>query len=178
MKRKKATLSKEVQHGFRVFSLNISAEDFKVAYLLNRNLGINLVRETDLMVYPDEKSEPVPFSFFHYNRNKQTCYYLIHNLKDHRPLLNEFFLLINGFFTEANANSLIASVSQIPEVLAVNQLKEIPVHPPKKRTDKTFDLIHAVFTDLEYHIIEINKRNNEKKVQLKMSNTQKLKKLY
>jgi hypothetical protein len=178
MKKKKVILSKDVQHGFVFFSLNISAEDFKVAYLLNKNLGIDLMREADLMVYYDEKSDPVPFSFFLHNRNKQTCYYLIHNLKDHQPLMKQYFLLVNGFFTEADKSSLIATVSKIPEVLAVNQLKENPAHPTKKPSGKAFDLINAIITDLEYHILEINKRSKESKVQLQVTNTHKIKTLY
>jgi hypothetical protein len=178
MKKKRVVLSSEGQHGYRIFGLSADVEDFKLAFLLNKRLEINLVREDDLMVYPDEKSDPIPFSYFHFNRDKQTCYYLIHKLKEHQPLMKEYFLLVNGFFTEADDQALVERVGGIGEVLTVNLMKQPESSPKKKSAGKSLKLINAIVTDLEYHNIEINRRKNESKVKLKASNTGKIKKLY
>ncbi len=178
MKKKRVVLSPEGQHGFRIFVVSADAEDFKLAFLLNKRLEINLVREDDLMVYPGEKSDPIPFSFFHFNRDKQTCYYLIHNLKEQQPLMKEYFLLVNGFFTEADDQELLARVGGMSEVLTVNLMKQPESAPKKRSAGKSFDLINAIISDLEYHNIEINRRKNESKVKLKVSHSGKIKKLY
>lgn len=149
-----------------------------MAFLLNKKLGLQLQREENLLVYSDEKSEPTPFSFFHYSRNKQTCFYQIHNLKEQQPLIKSYFLLINGFFTENDETEMVSMIGEIQEVLSINPLKLSESQSAKKAVKKTLELINAIITDLEYHVLEVNRRTNENQIQLRVSDTRAIKKLY
>lgn len=178
MKKKKIDTRPDGEHGFSIFSLSANVDDFKLAFLLNKQLDIKLEREADLMVYTDSKISPVPFSFYHFNRDKQTCFYLIQNLKEQQPLMKNYFLLINGFFTDDDKAFILTEVEQIPDVLSVSSVS-FPVSPGRQKSaKKTQELINAIITDLEYHNIEINKRKNESKVKLRLGNTRTIKKLY
>jgi hypothetical protein len=178
MKKKKIDTTPDGEHGFSIFSLSANVDDFRLAFLLNKQLDIKFEREDNLMVYTGPKCEPVPFSFYHYNRDKQTCFYLIQNLKEQQPLMKNYFLLINGFFTGEDKAFILTEVEQIPDVLSVSSVS-FPVSPGRQKSaKKTQELINAIITDLEYHNIEINKRKNESKVKLRLGNTRTIKKLY
>jgi hypothetical protein len=178
MKKKKIDTSTEGEHGFSIFSLGANVDDFKLAFLLNKHLEIKLEREDDLMVYTDPKREPIPFSFYHFNRDKQTCFYLIQNLKEQQPLMKNYFLLVNGFFTDVDKKEFLARIEKIPDVLSVSSVT-FPVLPGRQKSaKKTQELFSAIITDLEYHNIEINKRKNESKVKLKPGYTRTIKRLY
>ncbi|MBE0640212.1 MAG: IPExxxVDY family protein [Bacteroidales bacterium] len=178
MKKKNVISLTDGQNSFTIFSLSANVEDFRLAFLLNRKLGLQLHREDNLMVFPDSKSDPTPFSFFHFNRDKQTCFYLIHNLNEQQPLINNYFLLINGFFTPGDENDLLSAIGEIHEVLSVNPFKLSESHSSKKGQKKTLELINAILTDLEYHTLEVNRKKNEGQVQLKIKEPTSIKKLY
>ncbi len=178
MKKKKLTSQPDEKHGYVIFSLNADVEDFRMAFLLNKRLGLLLQRDENLMVFGSEKQEPNAYSFFCFNRDMQTCFYLIHNLIEQQSLIKNYFLLINGFFTENDENELVSEIGAIPEVLSVNPLKLDGGGAVKKGMKKNAELVNAIITDLEYHILEINRKRNERQVQVKVSDVRTIKKLY
>lgn len=166
------------QHNYVIYSLSANVEDFRMAFLLNKKIGIHLQRDENLLVYSNDKEEPATFSFFHFSRNKQTCFFLIHNLGELQPLIKNYFLLINGFFTENDKNELVRVVEEIPELLSVNPLEITASQAVKKSMKKTIELINSIITDLEYHTLEVTRKNNEGLVQLRLSDAHSIKKLY
>jgi len=178
MKKKKLTSKPDEKHGYVIFSLNADVEDFRMAFLLNKRLGLLLQRDENLIVYPSEKHEPVTYSFFCFNRDEQTCFYLIHNLGEQQSLIKNYFLLVNGFFTENDENELVSEIGAIPEVLSVNPLKLSVEGAVKKEIKKTIELVNAIITDLEYHTLEVNRRKSERQMQVKVSDVRTIKKLY
>jgi hypothetical protein len=178
MKKKKLTSQPDEQHGYVIFSLNADVEDFRMAFLLNKKLGLLLQRDENLLVYGSEKQEPTSYSFFYFNRDKQTCFYLIHNLNEQQSLIKNYFLLINGFFTENDENELVSEIGAIPEVLSVNPLKLSAEGAVKKGMKKTIELVNAIITDLEYHTLEMNRKKSKRQMQVKVSDVRTIKKLY
>ncbi len=178
MKKKKIIQDFDTHHGFVIFGLNASQEDFRVAYQLNKHAGMQLQRDENLLVYQDADSDPVPFSFFHCSREKRTSFYLIHNLQSQESLIKNYFLLISGYFSDTDQEKLLEEVSRIPDVLSINTLSLTPAKNAKKAQLKTIELIKLILNDLEYHTLAISKRQNESKVQLKHTSTGNLKKLF
>ena len=178
MKKKKIIPEFEAHHGFVVFSLNASQEDFRIAYQLNKHAGLQLQRDENLLVYQDGNSDPVQFSFFHCNRDKRTTFYLIHNLQSQEPLIKNYFLLIAGYFSDTDQGTLLEEISKIPDVLSINPLTLSPAKNAKKAQLKTIELLNLILNDLEYHTLAIAKRQNEGKVQLKQNTSGNIKKLF
>lgn len=178
MKKKKIIQEFDAHHGFVIFSLNASQEDFKVAYQLNKYADLHLQRDENLLVYQDEKSDPVPFSFFYCNRDKRTSFYLIYNLQSQESLIKNYFLLISGYFSYTDQQKLLEVVSKMPDILSINPLSLTPAKNAKKSQLKTIELINLILNDLEYHTLAISKKQNDSKVQLKQTSSGNLKKLF
>jgi len=177
--KKKTIIDESIDHeGYVIFSLSANTEDFRVAFLLNKQLKINLQRKDNLIVYANHKSAPESYSYFDYNRLSQTWIYLIHNLDEPQPLIKHYFLIINGFIPENEEEKIITALDNIPEILSFNRLNLSLNNSSDKKSKKTAQVVNAILTDLEYHVIGINKKENAEKIQLKHNPSKSVRKLY
>ena len=94
MKKKKFVIDFDGHQDYTIFNITSSQPDFRIAYLLNKHLGLQLQRDENMLVKKSSNSDPQQFSFFSYTRDMRTTYYLIHDLSDQEPLIKNFFLLM------------------------------------------------------------------------------------
>lgn len=177
MKKKKFVIDFDGHQDYAIFNITSSQPDFRIAYLLNKHLGLQLQRDENMLVKKSSNSDPQQFSFFSYTRDMRTTYYLIHDLSDQEPLIKNFFLLIHGFLIELEQNELVTTINKIPEILSVNQLNLIDKQSIRKSQNKTTELLNLILTELEYHILTIAKQKNETKIQLKQTDRERNKRL-
>ena len=105
-----------------LFFAIVSAEkNYKVCWLLNRALGINLAKTTDHVIF-DKKGHASHFSLFEYhNKADLLQYYVFKNKSEDKLLLPEFkqadfILLIQGELWQLDENVIKEKLKEINQV--------------------------------------------------------------
>jgi len=178
MKKQKFTPAHEQHHDFTIFDLAASLPDYKLAYFLNKNLGSNLERADDLEVTHQNAEKPDVFSFYYCEKDKGRTMFLIHEINDSNPLMQNYFLMLQGYFSKIEDNDLLNGISAIPEILNINKIKLNPGAAQSQALKKKTEFLNTILTDLEFHFIEMKRRKNEERVSLKVKEKGTIKKLY
>ena len=178
MKKQKFTPAHEQHHDFTIFDLATSLSDYKLAYFINKNLGLHLERTDDLKVSHPNSEKPDDFSFFYCELDKGRTLFLITEINAVNSLMKNFFLMIQGFLSKNEETDLLSGIATIPEILNVNKfnLNKNPGQSPAQNKRKEF--INILLTDLEFHLIEMKRWKSEEKVSLKINEKGTIRKLY
>ncbi len=178
MKKQKFTPAHEQHHDFTIFDLAASLPDYKLAFFLNKNLGSNLERAEDLEVTHPNSEKPDVFSFYYCEKDKGRTMFLIHEINDTNPLMQNYFLMLQGYFSKIEDKDLLNGISAIPEILNINKIKLNPGAAQNQALKKKTEFLNTILTDLEFHFIEMKRRKNEERVSLKVKEKGTIKKLY
>jgi hypothetical protein len=139
----KSKITFEYDYDFILIGLITDKPDFKICYLLNKNLNINLAKkehvslqqnkknsnETEFSTLFDIENEESYFSFYKYeNHHEQLQYIFVSNksyanhylIKEHANI--DFFIIIEGAYDEIDTNELIKQIKQIPEIRTAYEL--------------------------------------------------------
>lgn len=115
-------------YDFEAIGLSCHIRDFKLAWLLNKHLGWDLVRET-LTVRPTPKADPHPYTAFRFRNQDHHLQYLIIANRGKEGLLVkkltqfDFFLLVEGYLEMFEKDDCIRTIQQIAEVQLVQLLQ-------------------------------------------------------
>jgi len=93
-------------------------------------------------------------------------------------MMQNFFLMLQGYFSKIEEKELLNGIATIPEVLNINKIKLNEDATQSQALKKKTAFINTILTDLEFHLIEMKRRKNEDKISLKISEKGTIKKLY
>jgi hypothetical protein len=178
MKKQKFTPVHEQHHDFTIFDMAASLPDYKLAYFINKNLGLNLERADDLKVSHSNSENPDNFSFYYCEKDKGRTLFLIHEINTANPLMKNFFLMIQGYFSKNEEDELLNGISTIPEILNINKIKVYSDSGQSAALKRKTEFINTILTDLEFHLIEIKRLKSDEKVNLKIKEKGIIRKLY
>ena len=168
MKKKKFVPKSKQLDDFIIFELSVAMPDYTFAFRCNKNLGTSLQRGEDLKVYHSSPENPETFSFYYCEKGQDRNIFLIHPLAGQNTLMKSFFLIFQGYFGNEELRKTITSIENIEDVLNINKVELLPASQKRSpQIKKRLTLVNAILTDLEYHMITVNRNRMEQKVQLK-----------
>jgi hypothetical protein len=176
MKKNKIENSGVSFDNYLVFNISSVAEDYHLAYLLNNQLDIHLSKTPDLQVVEDTKNQ-VFYSCFYYQPDCRLEYYLLKDTSLKGALISNYFLIVKGFLDPVQKDFLMDEIGKTEKILQVEDLKLMQSSKSNKSA-KIETFLKHLFTDLEFHTLEIKKLQNESKVTLRMEKPLRPKKLY
>ena len=175
MKKQQFKPAPEQHLDYIIFSLSATVTGYQLAFLLNGKMGLRLARKPDLNVF--ESGGTTLYEFYFFCDDHFTEYYLIKELAVGQQLMNHYFLLVRNFFGESQITELLNETGDIPEILDINRLMLTESASRKAGSQKIKERLQAILTDLEYHMAEIKRQEDQQKVKLQSSTTP-IKKLY
>ena len=177
MKKKRFVPQAQQHQDFNIFEISATLEDYRLAFELNKMPDMQLERGEDLMVYTDAKKVPEVYSLF-FCQTENTTYYLIHSLGNSFALMKSYFLIVEGHADESWQQDLISHLEHTGDVLSVNPVETDEKKASKSSSGKKLLLVNSILTDLEYHMLEIRKKEEDQKVKLKTGTSSVVRKLY
>lgn len=176
MKKTKFKPQNDQLQDMAVFSISTIMADYKLAFELNQHLELNLTKQDDLPVYVSGE-KPVLFPFFYFENEDKTAYYLVENRTAGDPMMKNFMLFVDGYLDENEAAQLPDHVNTIQDIFNCSPIN-LHANAKKGRAAKKLKLIGCIISDLEYHLLEISRSHEEKKVKLKPTRDRRVRKLY
>ena len=108
---------------FLLFGISSQSKDYRLVWILNKNLGLNLKRAEDII--PDELSR---FALFSYEDTESRLKYFLSAVKNDGKLFMkelkqmDYLFIIEGNVESVDSNNLLAQIKQSETVLAVYPL--------------------------------------------------------
>jgi len=124
----KKKLELEIELDLLLYGISCHAKDYRVAWHINKILGLDLKRADDLIIKITE------FALFQeFDEEYQVTYTLVANRSENGPLIPErkeldYFLLIEGAYDQMEENTILHDIKKSEIILAafeidVNSLK-------------------------------------------------------
>ncbi|MCD4744786.1 MAG: IPExxxVDY family protein [Bacteroidales bacterium] len=151
---KKLRLNVEYKPEYVIFGVSCHKKDYWIAFHLNNVLNFNFTRIDDFIFNSQKKKEAISFPLFYFeDKEKLNTYYFISNYNPKGKLISaykqtDYFLFINGLFNTQQKESLIKTIKSIKNVLTVFEINLLSI--------KNID---DILSDLELHILKLNKKN-------------------
>lgn len=120
----KKVLKFEIDLDFVLIAITSSLKDYRLCYLINRELKFNFARADDLYLDPLHGNNPAYFSIYQYNvADQDTDFYFIANKGSEGYLIPEmnktdYLLMIKNYFDNNELEKLLAGLNKIPEIVA------------------------------------------------------------
>ncbi len=92
--------------------------------------------------------------------------------------MKSYFLIVEGHADESWQQDLISHLEHTGDVLSVNPVETDEKKASKSSSGKKLLLVNSILTDLEYHMLEIRKKEEDQKVKLKTGTSSVVRKLY
>ena len=114
----------EIDFDFVLIAITTSLKDYRICYLINKNLNFNFVRLADLELDTGSRGGPVLFPLFYYSwSNTETDFYLIANKGSEGYLVPEmreadYFIIIRNYIDGQDLEQAIWGLNKIPEIVA------------------------------------------------------------
>jgi hypothetical protein len=114
----------EIDLDFVLIAVTTSLKDYRICYLINKNLSFNFTKSADLEVDIQQSAGPVYFSLYQdYWEASETDFYFIANKGTEGYLIPEmrktdYFLMIKNYIDDTELDSLVFSLNKIPEIVA------------------------------------------------------------
>jgi hypothetical protein len=130
-----------------IIGLSSQLRDYRLAFFLNRDIGINLVKIKDLPVYSEKEDTLFEFPLYtSYEPARRLNYYLMGNNNAGNRMIPaykqaDFMLMIKGQIDNERSGLLNTGIRKIPGVQMVFNLE----------IDKIKNL-EGIMTDLELHL--------------------------
>ncbi len=132
----KTTLKFELDLDFVLVAITAQLKDYMFCYKINKQLGTDFSKITDLEMVFGNDEELFYFSrYFYLNPESETEFYILANRGTERFLVPEmtkvdFFLLIRNYIDKDDLRGIISGLNKIPEVLVAAEVD------PKKLKSK------------------------------------------
>ena len=129
---KKLTLDMEYTPEFRLIGVFTPLKDYRLCWLLNRQLKTDLRRLPDFTYYLKKQDVSEEFSADHYkSRETREDYFLLSNKGNHLTLLPkpknmDYLLLLRQAETASDTTALVKSIRKIPAIQAAYILDSFP----------------------------------------------------
>lgn len=155
---RKLKLDSSLDKDFTFIGIASHHRDYRLIWSMNEKMNLHLVKLDDLKIFNDKKNEFQEHSLFYYHEPQTfKTYYFITNMGEKGMLFPEyrqtnFFLLLKGNVSDALKNEIVKNIYTIGIVLTVHT---IPLSSIKN--------IDNFLSDLELHMLEIQKKAKEKK---------------
>ncbi len=150
----------DFQDEYIVLEISTLLPDYGLCYRLNKNMRFGLHRLKDLRVYQARNKEDVLYSLYNWSPNRHHDYFLISEVGQYSVLMPSYYLLLKGIFTKDNVNSMIDQISCLDQVISCHELRYTKNTGASMR--KLFNQMNFIINDLEYHLIELQKKNSAK----------------
>lgn len=128
----KKVLKFEIDLDFVLIAITSSLKDYRLCYLINRELGFNFVKIDDLYLDPAHGEKPAYFSLYKYSwESSETDFYFISNKGSEGYLIPEmnktdFLLMIKNYMDEDDLEKALIGLNRIQEIVAA-----VKVNPKK-----------------------------------------------
>jgi hypothetical protein len=176
MKKKKIASNEDFFQDFLVLNISAAVEDYHLAYLLNNNLSIWLVKTDDLTVVEDAQTI-LKFSAYYFSTDYRTEFFLLKNTSQSSMLITGYYFIVNGFQDDKMKREMIAQIENIEKILQLDELV-LPKADKTGKTKKKEVFLRNLINELEFHSMEIKKKQDEQKVKLKTDRALRPRKLY
>ncbi len=127
---KKRKLVLEYSPDFQAFGLFASLKGYRLCWLLNKDMGLDMKRMPDFLNTPNKATQPIAFPvFFYKNPALLIQYFLLVNKTSQGVLFDQpknmdFLFLVRNPVDHDHANEVVKYVKQIPNVQAVFPIDE------------------------------------------------------
>ncbi len=148
----------DFQDEYRVIEINSLLPDYGLCYRMNKKLKAQFSRKKDLRVYRGEKKADQVFSFYEWKPEIYHDYYLLWDNQQQSVLMPSFYLLIKGFFTKEQVLRLCDQISLADQIINCHEIDFRKMQ--NTRIKKLAHEFNLIVNDLEYHLIELNKRES------------------
>ncbi len=114
----------EIDLDFVLIAMTTSLKDYRICYLINKNLQFNFAKQADLEVDIQQGSGPVFFSLYYDSwEASETDFYFIANKGSDGYLIPEmrktdYFLMIKNYIDNDELDSIIFALNKLPEIVA------------------------------------------------------------
>jgi len=128
----KKVLKFEIDLDFVLIAITSSLKDYRLCYLINRELGFNFIKIDDLYLDPTHGEKPSYFSLYKYSwESSETDFYFISNKGSEGYLIPEmnktdFLLMIKNYMDEDDLEKALIGLNRIQEIVAA-----VKVNPKK-----------------------------------------------
>jgi hypothetical protein len=142
---------------YTLFGISCHLKDYRLSFLINKVLELDLVKVDDLRAVMDPRRDPDLFPvYFCRDEDHFNSYHLVGNRGEDAILLPElkqtdFLLLVEGPFKKTQKDHLLSSVRAIQNVLTAFEIRF--------ETIKNYE---TFLTDLEIHFMNINRESKSK----------------
>lgn len=139
---KKHILQLEITHNFAALGIVSAQKDYRMCWLLNNQLEMDMKRISDFCHPPESSSEPVCFPVYHYNiPGLFLDVFLLPNKSADNVLFKEprsldYLLLFKGSGEHNDIGETLKLIRKIPQVQAAFELDQLPA---KKAREFFFD---------------------------------------
>jgi hypothetical protein len=113
----------EIDLDFVLLAITSSLKDYRLCYLINKNLSFNFTKASDLEIAFSGFDEPFHFSLYKdFWENTETEFLIIANRGSGGYLIPEmnktdYFLMIKNFIEEEDLSRIVTGINKIPEVV-------------------------------------------------------------
>ncbi|EHQ27795.1 IPExxxVDY family protein [Mucilaginibacter paludis] len=120
----KKVLKFEIDLDFVLLAITSSLKDYRLCYMVNRDLNFNFVKSEDLFLHPLHGEAPSYFSFYKYCwESSETEFYLISNKGSEGYLIPEmnktdYLLMIKNYIDVNDLEDIVLRLNRIPEIVA------------------------------------------------------------
>lgn len=140
---KKHILNLEYTHPYKAIGIFSAQKDYRLCWLLNNRLGIDLKRMPDFCLSFDAKSEPANYPIYKYEQpNLFLSILLLANKSEQQILFPapknlDYIFLLKSPENLFKLSETLSEIRNIPQVLAAVTLKDLP---EKRASEFFFDL--------------------------------------
>ncbi len=127
---KKQKLVLEYSPDFKAFGLFAALKGYRLCWLLNKDMGLDMKRMPDFLYTPNKATQPTSFPvFFYRNPALLIQYFLLVNKTPQGVLFDQpknmdFLFLVRNPVDHDHADEVVKYVKQIPNVQAVFPIDE------------------------------------------------------
>lgn len=137
-----------------VLGLSTTLKDFRLAFYLNKQLNLNLLKQDSLPVTHSESEVCVLFSYYYWEESdNDLSICLVGNRSERGPLVanqkqTDYFLIIRGAISKATHSHFMKTIRGIPQVMACFDVN-LNRNP----------LVDNMISDIELHSLQILQRS-------------------
>jgi len=120
----KKVLKFEIDLDFVLIAITSSLKDYRLCFLINRELKFNFTKTDDLYLDPLHGNCPAYFSIYQYSiEDQDTDLFFIANKGSEGYLIPEmnktdYLLMIKNYYDNDELETLVAGLNKIPEIVA------------------------------------------------------------
>ncbi|OCX51250.1 hypothetical protein BEL04_19210 [Mucilaginibacter sp. PPCGB 2223] len=120
----KKVLKFEIDLDFVLVAITSSLKDYRLCYMVNRELKMNFAKTEDLHLDPLHGNNPAYFSIYRYAIDDEEAeFFLIANKGSEGYLIPEmnktdYWLMIKNYYDNDELDKLVTGLNRIPEIVA------------------------------------------------------------